>query len=156
MLPRNDSREPDTVEQPFTVWSAEGLLIGVPIGIVMLIVGGALRAHVDGFNFSIFDAVPPLRLIDEHRATPWHVARFGGGLPPRPPILSPPPALAGSEQQYVRELLRAYEDRLGTPIRSLSDLAAAGGRFSPPVRISGLPLRRRYIHQCHRQGQRHL
>lgn len=57
MVPRNDSREPETVEQPFTVWSAEGLLIGVPIGIVMLIVGGALRVDIAFFRRFLFVCV---------------------------------------------------------------------------------------------------
>ena len=57
MVPERESEAPDTVEQPFTAWSAEGLLIGVPIGIVMLIVGGALRVDIAFFRRFLFACV---------------------------------------------------------------------------------------------------
>ena len=44
----------------------------------------ALSAYLDGLDFSIFDAIPPLQLLDRHARTRWHAARFGGGLPVRP------------------------------------------------------------------------
>ena len=50
MAPKRKSREPETVDPPFTTWSAEGLFIGVPIGIVMLVVGGALRVNIALLN----------------------------------------------------------------------------------------------------------
>lgn len=37
-----------------------------------------LRAYIDSFDFTIFDAKTALQLIDAHRATPVHTARFGG------------------------------------------------------------------------------
>ena len=82
-----------------------------------------LRAHVEGLDFSIFDATPPLRILDEHAKTRWHVARFGGGLPPRPPAATPPNEPADTETAFVRELFRAYGDHLKQPVDVVGDLA---------------------------------
>jgi hypothetical protein len=71
---------------------------------------GALLAYVQAFDFSIFDAKTSLRLIEDHRQTPQHAARFGGGIPPRPAGSPPPPAIAPGESKYVSHLLDAYAD----------------------------------------------
>jgi hypothetical protein len=55
-----------------------------------------LRAYVDSFDFTIFDAKTALQLVDDHRATPVHTARFvvdyqrGLHLKSRPKKLPPP------------------------------------------------------------------
>lgn len=85
---------------------------------------GSLRNHFDLFDFSIFDALPPLRLIDEHSETRWHVSRFGGGLPPRQPASLPPASPTSTETGYVRCLLDAYGDHLQRAINAPSDLEA--------------------------------
>jgi hypothetical protein len=82
----------------------------------------ALRAYIAKFDFSIFSALPPLRLIDEHAKTRWHVARFGSGLPVRPPGPIPPASPATGETTYVRELLGAYAEHLGQAVQSPADL----------------------------------
>lgn len=82
-----------------------------------------LRAYIMAMDFSIFEAIPPLRIIDEHRKTPWYVSRFGGGLPERPRLEDPPAELAPSETRYVRQLLDAYGDHLKRPLSSPDDIA---------------------------------
>ncbi len=81
-----------------------------------------LRAYLRGLDFAIFDAVPPLRIIDEHAKTRWHVARFGGGLPPRPQSDEPPGKPTVQEAAYVRALLDAYGDHLKRKLTSIDDL----------------------------------
>jgi hypothetical protein len=44
----------------------------------------AMKAHIASLDFSIFKTKPLLRIIEGHAKTRWYVARFGGGLPPRP------------------------------------------------------------------------
>jgi hypothetical protein len=83
-----------------------------------------LRAYIAALDFSIFDAVPPLRLIDEHAKTRWHVARFGGGLPPRPAVDTPPADPAVHEANYVRELLDAYGDHMKQAVGDVRDLGS--------------------------------
>lgn len=72
----------------------------------------AMKAHIASLNFTIFEATPVLRIIDAHRKTRWHIARFGGGLPPRPADEQPPPVPAAKETVFVSELRRAYSDHL--------------------------------------------
>ncbi len=69
-----------------------------------------LRAHINSLDFSIFRSISPLSIIDEHRATPFYVARFGGGLPERPAPPEPPATAADTESVYIRALLDAYEE----------------------------------------------
>lgn len=83
---------------------------------------GPLKAHLDQLDFSIFDALPPLRVIDAHAKTRWHIARFGGGLPARPPIVSPPDAPTLEEMTYIRHLLDAYGSHLNRILAGLDDL----------------------------------
>lgn len=93
---------------------------------VVSIEGGLLK-HVESINFDMFSAVPPLRLIEQHRATPHHAARFGGGLPVRQKPTPPPTELQEVEAKYVAKLLAAYGDHLGRPINAQSDLGSDVG-----------------------------
>lgn len=81
-----------------------------------------LKRHIQSMDFSIFSAISPLTLIEEHRLTPWHVARFGGGLPVREVAPPPPASLASGETNYVRAILDAYEERLGVVLGGPEDL----------------------------------
>ncbi|AJE23506.1 MULTISPECIES: ABC-three component system protein [Azotobacter] len=83
----------------------------------------ALRAYVDAFDFSIFEAKTALQLVDDHRTTPVHAARFGGGLPPRPAAGKPPTAVDSAESRYVTQLLGAYSEHTGTPVTDPSALS---------------------------------
>ena len=82
-----------------------------------------LRAYVDAFDFSIFDAKTSLQLVDDHRSTPVHSARFGGGLPTRPTASKPPTALATTESRYVTQLLHAYSEHTGLTVADPSALS---------------------------------
>lgn len=84
----------------------------------------ALRAYVDAFDFSIFDAKTALQLVDDHRTTPVHAARFGGGLKPRPAPDKPPATVAPTESRYVTQLLGAYGEHTGTTVTDPSALSA--------------------------------
>lgn len=83
-----------------------------------------LLTHLKSIDFSIFRYIPPLKLIDEHRATPWHIARFGGGLPPRPDAATPPMEPAANEVVYLRKLFEAYSDARGNAASRFADISA--------------------------------
>jgi len=83
-----------------------------------------LVAYIDSLDFSIFAAIPPLRIIDGHAKTRWHAARFGGGLPARPPIDTLPAEPTDHEANYVRRLLDAYADHLKCPVTCAADIAS--------------------------------
>lgn len=82
-----------------------------------------LKAYVDAFDFSIFDAKTALQLVDDHRATPVHAARFGGGLPARPVSEKPPQEFAATESRYVTQLLSAYSEHTGQVVTDPSGLS---------------------------------
>jgi hypothetical protein len=83
-----------------------------------ILLDAGLRKHIKNLDFARVHALSPLTLIEQHRATQWHAARFGGGLPPRPPAPTPPPTVASNEANYVRALLDAYEERTGHSLAS--------------------------------------
>jgi hypothetical protein len=82
-----------------------------------------LKQYAESLDFSIFETVPPLRLIDQHAKTRWYVARFGGGLPERPPVPEPPHDPADFEARYIRHLLDAYADHLDRSVVTVADIA---------------------------------
>ena len=84
---------------------------------------GDLLAYVDAFDFGIFDDRSAVELVEQHAKTPFHAARFGGGLPPREQAPAPPDTPTEGESVYIRKLLDAYEDRLGRALSTSADLA---------------------------------
>ena len=65
-----------------------------------------------------------VELIEAHSHTGFHAVRFGGGLPSRPDPEEPPAVPATSESRYIRQLLDAYGDHLGSPLQDINALAA--------------------------------
>lgn len=82
---------------------------------------GALKDYFDAFDFSIFSSRSVVEIIEEHSKTSFHATRFGGGLPARPNPDLPPDTPQENESRYIRQILDAYGDHLGT---SLLDAAA--------------------------------
>lgn len=91
---------------------------------VVVELDATLRAYLDALDFSIFEAIPPLRIIDQHAKTRWYATRFGGGLPARPKMVAPPATVAGHEAMYVRSLLDAYGDHLKCTVPTVAALGA--------------------------------
>ena len=83
---------------------------------------GAFLKYVESFDFSIFHGKQPLAIIEEHRSSPFHLSRFGGGFPARPPAMKPPDAIDATESRYVERLLEAYFDYVKEPIKVPNDL----------------------------------
>lgn len=72
---------------------------------------------VDSFDFSIFQYKPHLEVIDEHRNTPYHIERFGGGLKDRPISQIPPESPDQIENRYIEQLYEAYSDNQSIDIK---------------------------------------
>jgi hypothetical protein len=85
---------------------------------------GKFAEYVDAFDFSIFQPMSPREVIEQHRATPYFIARFGGGLPPRPVVGAPPTDPADHESVYVARLLAAYADHAKAEVPDLAALKA--------------------------------
>lgn len=83
---------------------------------------GTLLSYVDTFDFTIFSSKSHVDLIEAHSHSKFHAVRFGGGLPVRPNPESPPVFPTISESRYIRQLLDAYGDHLGTPLHDTSAL----------------------------------
>lgn len=89
-----------------------------------IVLSGDIEQYLDGLDFTIFHAVPPLLIIEQHAKTRWHAARFGGGLPLRPSVEAPPEEIANEEVNYVRALLEVYGEALDVAIKSTKELSA--------------------------------
>ena len=63
-----------------------------------------------------------MEAIDEHSNTPYHITRFGGGLPDRPEAEGPPAAPHHSESRYIAQLFEAYSDNKKQDIGDLKDI----------------------------------
>lgn len=74
------------------------------------------RDHVAFFDFSIFGAKSALEVVEDHRSSPYHAQRFGGGLPGRPQAQRPPEDIAPNESRYVSQLFAAYAGHKKLPI----------------------------------------
>lgn len=85
---------------------------------------GKFAAYVDAFDFSIFQPMSPREVVEQHRATPYFIPRFGGGLPARPHVGAPPPDLGEHESGYVSRLLEAYADHTKANVPNLGALKA--------------------------------
>jgi len=85
---------------------------------------GGLLSYTDNFDFTIFTSRSHIELIEAHSHTGFHTVRFGGGLPARPNPDAPPAVPTVSESRYIRQLLDAYGDHIGTPLRDASALVA--------------------------------
>ena len=92
-----------------------------------ILLQGDLLDWFEAFDFSIFSTKSVVALIEDHSKTPFHSVRFGGDLPPRPIVLKPPEDHDATESRYTKQLFDAYGDHLGTPISSISELAAYSG-----------------------------
>jgi hypothetical protein len=78
--------------------------------------------YLDGLDFSVFKAIQPLTIIEQHSRTRWHAARFGGGLPARPDFDAPPEVIASEEVNYVKALLEVYSEVLSKSVAGACDL----------------------------------
>ena len=85
---------------------------------------GELLAYVNSFDFGIFGDRSGVELVEEHAKTPFHAARFGGGLPPREKVSPPPAEPSENESVYLRKLWDAYEEHLGSEVVTEADLDA--------------------------------
>lgn len=81
---------------------------------------GKLKKYFDNFNFAIFSSKSVVELIEIHSRTPFHSVRFGGGLPIRPTPNTPPEDPTNNESRYIRYMLDAYGDSLGTNLADVS------------------------------------
>jgi hypothetical protein len=90
-----------------------------------VLLDAAVLAYLNAFDFSIFDAKTALQLVEEHRASPVHTARFGGGLKPRPEASKPPAGIATEESRYVTQLLGAYAEHTGKTVADPTALSSS-------------------------------
>lgn len=77
-----------------------------------------LLTHLENFDFTIFDSIPLVRMIEQHSSTPFHSVRFGGGLGIRPEPQIPPEDTVSLDHRYVRQLLQVYAQSIGESSQS--------------------------------------
>ena len=90
-------------------WTEGGLL---SIGRADVPLSAELKAHVETFPFEIVRDIPPSQIIEQHRQTRYHAARFGGGLVRFPPTVADvPDEVSSIETHFVERLLKVYAER---------------------------------------------
>jgi hypothetical protein len=104
LLNRSDLKE--RLVQRWDDWCAKSITTTETIDLI-----GDFARFVDAVDFSIFQYKPRNEVINDHRQTPYHVIRFGGGLGPRPASTVPPVELAAQESRYISQLYEAYSDK---------------------------------------------
>ena len=75
-------------------------------------------------DFSGFSSLELHELVEGHRTTRWHTARFGTQLPDRTPARHPAPTPLAGEQKYIDELLLAYDERHGSSLTHAAAMAS--------------------------------
>jgi hypothetical protein len=76
----------------------------------------SLKEFIEAVDFSIFDHIPPMKIIQLHENTPYHSKVFGTALKRRPALESPPDAVKDYEAKYIEELFLAFGDKEGVPL----------------------------------------
>ncbi|WP_405160872.1 hypothetical protein OG203_31475 [Nocardia sp. NBC_01499] len=71
----------------------------------------AVHVRAARVDFSMFQAVQLHEMLDVHRRTPYHAARFGTPLPRRTVPAEPPELIAEIEAQYISELRQVYVEK---------------------------------------------
>lgn len=75
---------------------------------------GGLLEHLNGIDFSFVKEITPLKLIEYHRQTPYHLVRFGSYHVRRPCVESEPPEkVEERERAYIDALIDAFSDADG-------------------------------------------
>lgn len=82
---------------------------------------GSLHTYAEQFDFAIFGWYTPDELLEDYKATAYWAERFGGLLPPAKKGFVPPEIMP-LESVYIRELLNAYEEKLGKVLKDHSCL----------------------------------
>ena len=83
---------------------------------------GDFLSYAKSFDFSIFRPISVREIVEQHRASPYFLARFGGGLPARPTPCSPPLEIEAHESIYIGKLLAAYADHTKVSVGDVSAL----------------------------------
>jgi hypothetical protein len=68
-----------------------------------------VRASAEGLDFSLFTDLSPDEMIERHKLSPYHFARFGGQLPPRGANEPLPAEVSILELRYVEQLVDVYD-----------------------------------------------
>lgn len=77
------------------------------------------RKYIESLDFTVFDKIPTIKIINEHSKTRFHCMRFNVPLPPKPLPLQPPPTLAHNEINYVNKLIQAYNSHCLSDIKDV-------------------------------------
>ncbi|WP_339136454.1 MAG: ABC-three component system protein [Candidatus Electrothrix sp. GW3-4] len=83
---------------------------------------GEFLNYFNKFDFSIFDKIPPKKVIEQHAKHENHLLRFGGGLPERKVIEEIPKVDTDKELRYIKQLTLAYNSDSQDDIKTVNDI----------------------------------
>lgn len=87
-----------------------------------------VKALAEATDFELFKSVELLDALETHRGTPYHAARFGTPIPPRPGRDGPPDEIGESEARYVAQLIEVYFEKEPTETFA-AETVSAHSRF---------------------------
>lgn len=111
---------PNLKQKVFSVWEksiSKKIISGKEIALE-----GKFKEYFDNYNFGSFIADSPRNIIEQHKKTQFYIARFGGGLPCRPAVTSPPVIITSNEERYTTQLFEAYSENKKEKIQGEVDL----------------------------------
>lgn len=85
-------------------------------------------------DFAMFKSVELVDAIAAHQTTPYHVARFGGPLPPRLSVTGAPVEIDETETRYVAQLMSVYREAIPTDDLPTPDKLSAEPRLATHFR----------------------
>lgn len=89
-----------------------------------------VRALAEETDFALFQSVELPDALETHRATRYHVARFGAPVPPRPEHRLPPGEIAVHEARYLAQLIEVYTEK--APAETfVAETLSSHRRFGP-------------------------
>lgn len=107
-------------EEAIRYWESKGYVkltdnVTIPFG-------HDFEQYVINFDFSIFTYKELSEILADHRNTPYHAGRFGGGLPAPPKANPPPDEIGKEEERYTKKLFDAYAQHKDASVKDASDL----------------------------------
>ncbi|WP_204038876.1 ABC-three component system protein [Acrocarpospora phusangensis] len=81
-----------------------------------------VRGLAETIEYNVFRSVEIHEILEVHSRTPYYAHRFGGPLPARPVVQTPPETPEEEETRYIEHLLNVYVEHFKMEIQGIESL----------------------------------